>query len=284
MLLIIGLILVGAGGGFPVVNLWRRLSKAQGTALLRWVGIWAVKGLIGPFLVWMVFNSCFTDAFPPLIIEIQAAPRGWPTVEVFLFAAAFGFCIIGSYWAALTLGWWLQAMAEQAADRAEFRRVVLGFSLFLLPLAALIVWAFGGNSVGVAGVVWLGPIAQAVIPLAFPEKTAPTYSRAMIKMLGGKYAEAETAVIEELEKAEDDFKGWLMLAELYAHHFDDLAGAGRIIRETCAQAGTTVSEGCVAFNHLADWHLKLADDPVGARSALEEICGRFPETHMARMA
>jgi hypothetical protein len=106
----------------------------------------------------------------------------------------------------------------------------------------------------------------------------------MIKMLGDKYREAELAVIEELEQWEDDFNGWLMLAELYANHFDDLAGADRVIRDTCAQESTSVSEVCVAFNRLADWHLKLADDPVAARQALEEICRRFPETHMGRMA
>jgi len=40
----------------------------------------------------------------------------------------------------------------------------------------------------------------------------------------------------------------------------------------------------VAFNQLADWQLKLADDPAAARAALEEICRRFPDTHMSRMA
>ena len=132
--------------------------------------------------------------------------------------------------------------------------------------------------------VWLGPILRAVIPLAFPVKTAPSYHRAVVKMQGDRYREAESAVIEELEKSEDDFNGWLMLAELYAHHFDDLAGADRIIRETCAQAGANASEVCVAFNHLADWHLALAADPLAARRALEEICRRFPDTHMGRMA
>jgi hypothetical protein len=283
-MVLFGLIVTVAGFCLPAANLWGRLPKAQAADLRRWLRLWAVKGLAAPVLLWLVFNSSFSEAFPPLMIQIQAAPRGFATMRAFFATAGIGFCVIISYWAAMTLGWWLQVLETQAEDRRRFRRAVLGWSVFLAPLAVLIVCGFGAESAGVAGVVWLGLIAQAVIPLAFREKTAPTYSQAIIKMIGGKYLEAESAVIEELEKSEDDFNGWMMLAELYAHHFDDLAGADRIIRDTCAQAGTSVSEVCVAFHHLADWHLKLAADPLAAREALEEIGRRFPETHMARMA
>jgi tetratricopeptide (TPR) repeat protein len=279
-----GIIMIVAGVWMPASNLWRRLPKAQAADLRRWLRIWVVKGLAAPFLVWVVFNTGFSDRFPPLMEQIQAAPRGLATVEAFLDAMGDGFCIIGSYWAAMTLGWLLRELERQAEHRREFTRAVLGLSAFLAPLAVLIVWGFGAGAAGVAGVLWLAPVVQTVIPMAFREKTKPTYTRAVVKMQSDKYREAESAVIEELEKSEDDFNGWLMLAELYANHFDDLAGADRIIRDTCAQAQTTASEVCVAFNSLADWHLKLAGDPVAARAVLEEICRRFPQTHMERMA
>ena len=283
-MVLLGLIVVVAGVWAPASGLWERLPKSQAADLRRWLRLWALKGGAAPLAFWLVLNSGFSDMFPPLCDQIRTAPRGLATVEAFLDVAGTGFCVIGSYWGAVTLGWLLPALAEQVEDRRQFRLTVLGLSLFLLPLAALILCGFGAASAGVAGVVWLGPILHTVIPLAYPLKTAPSYHRAVVKMHGDKYREAESAVIEELEKSEDDFNGWLMLAELYANHFDDLAGADRIIRETCAQAGANASEICVAFNHLADWHLALAADPLAARRALEEICRRFPDTHMGRMA
>ena len=283
-MILLGIIVIIAGVGVPASNLLGRLPKAQAVDLRRWLRLWAIKGLAAPVLIWLIFNSGFSELFPPLMPQIQAAPRGWATVGTFLDVAAGGFFVIASYWAAVTLGWLLLGLEPQAADRRQFNRTVLGLSAFLVPLAVLILCGLGAESAGVAGVVWLGPLVQAVIPMAFRQKTAPTYVRAVVKMQRDKYREAESAVIAELEKSEDDFNGWLMLAELYADHFGDLAGAERIIRETCAQEGTNASEVCVAFNQLADWHLKLADDPAAARNALEEICRRFPETHMDRMA
>ncbi|MGA2175239.1 MAG: tetratricopeptide repeat protein [Verrucomicrobiota bacterium] len=280
----LGLIVTVAGVWVPASNLRERLPRSQAAVLRRWLRLWAIKGWAAPVLLWLIFNTSFSDSFPPLMAQIQAAPRGLATVAAFLEVAGIGFCVIASYWAAVTLGWLLRVLEAQALDRLQFRRTVLELSVFLVPLAVLIVCAFGVESAGVAGVVWLGPIVQTVIPLVFRERTAPLYTRAIIKMLGDKHREAELAVIEELEQWEDDFNGWLMLAELYANHFDDLAGADRVIRDTCAQASTSASEVCVAFNRLADWHLNLADDPVAAREALEEICRRFPETHMGRMA
>src|SRR5438105_13284608 len=76
----------------------------------------------------------------------------------------------------------------------------------------------------------------------------------------------------------------MMLAELYAIHFGDLAGAQRTIHEICAQPDATPSDISVALHRLADWQLKPGENPVGARDALEEICQRFPETHLATMA
>ena len=154
---------------------------------------------------------------------------------------------------------------------------VVGWSIFLLPLAALVLLGFGAAAAGVAGVVWLAAVAQSVIPLAFhAEEPVRAYHLAIAKMHRDKYQEAEEAVLEELEKEENDFNGWFLLAELYANHFGDLAGAGlhhpRNLRSTC----TNASQVCLAFNHLADWQLALAADPAAARQALEEICRRYP--------
>jgi hypothetical protein len=128
------------------------------------------------------------------------------------------------------------------------------------------------------------PILQQVLALQPEEKAAPMYTRAVVAMNFDKHHEAEAAVLEELEGCEEDFNGWMLLAELYANHFDDLVGAETLVRETCAQPSITPSQFAVAFHRLADWHLKLASDPVAARRALTEICRHHPRSHLDRMA
>src|SRR5581483_5691859 len=84
--------------------------------------------------------------------------------------------------------------------------------------------------------------------------------------------------LEELEKCQDDFDGWMMLADLYANHFHDLLDASRTIRDIVGQPQITPSQIAVAYHRLADWHLK-ANDPASARRALEEIGRRLPGSH-----
>jgi hypothetical protein len=122
------------------------------------------------------------------------------------------------------------------------------------------------------------------VPLISPQKRPPTYTRAVVSVNFGRYSEAESEVIRELENCEDDFDGWMLLAELYANHFHDLPAADRAIRDLCDQPNVNGSQVSVALNRLADWHLKLGEDPAAARVALDDICRRLPGTHMAKMA
>jgi hypothetical protein len=52
----------------------------------------------------------------------------------------------------------------------------------------------------------------------------------------------------------------------------------------CAQQTTTASQLAVGLHRLADWQLKLAQDPDAARRALLIICDRLRGTHLAHMA
>jgi hypothetical protein len=110
------------------------------------------------------------------------------------------------------------------------------------------------------------------------------YARAVARLKFGKYPEAEREIIHQLEKREDDFDGWMMLADLYANQFNDLPEAEQSILEICDQPKTTASQLSVALHRLADWHLQRAGDPAAARHALQMICDRLPGTHLARMA
>jgi len=122
------------------------------------------------------------------------------------------------------------------------------------------------------------------LPLALKKKIPPSYARAVARMKFGKYKDAEREVLEQLEKSEDNVEGWMMLADLYANHFNDLPEADRTIRELCGQPNVIGIQISLALHRLAEWHLSRADDPARARSALEEVCLRLPGTHFARMA
>jgi hypothetical protein len=60
--------------------------------------------------------------------------------------------------------------------------------------------------------------------------------------------------------------------------------AEQTILEICDQPKTTPSQIGIALNRLADWHLKISQDPDAARRVLVALCDRLRNTHMARMA
>jgi hypothetical protein len=161
-------------------------------------------------------------------------------------------------------------------------------AVFWSPVLPLALWGFaelcGWAALGFAAVLWLWPLTQYCLNLADFRETAPAYSHAIGKIKFGKYTEAEMAIIGELEKCETDFDGWMLMAELYAHHFHDLVEAEKTIHELCADPNTTLPQISIALHRLADWHLNLCENPTAARRVLEEICARMPGTHLEVMA
>jgi hypothetical protein len=262
----------------------QRLPPEQVPKLRRWFKNWMFKGLLTPFLLWMLFNAAAWDWLPPLLPDVEMAKlKGeWP--QMMQQVATLGLFVAGTYWAAVTVLWLLLVLWRQAADPRQFRNCVLIWSAMLGPVAVLITCFFGWRFAGLGATFCLLPILQQVVALQPERKAAPIYSRAIAAIHFDKYAEAEKAVIDELQSCEDDFDGWLLLAELYANHFNDLPGATKLIRETCEHPGTTPSQLAVACHRLADWQLKLAQDPAAARAALEVICRRHPRSHLDRMA
>jgi hypothetical protein len=262
----------------------QRLPNKRRTGFRRWLFKWGCKGLLIPLLAWTFLNAGIFDSMPPLIprfyYEIVAGHR----FQVLCDAMAIGILVIGSYWAAVTSGWLLATLGGQTEHRREFNHCVLLWSAFLGPMAWMLTSSFGWQFSGVAVTLWFLPILQRVLSLQPEQTLKPIYSQALAKLNLDKHKEAEQAVLEELEKCEDDFDGWLFLADLYANHFHDLAGAEEIIHQTCDHPGTTASQAAVAFHRLADWHLKLGNDPMAARRILHEICRRHPKSHLDHMA
>jgi hypothetical protein len=252
----------------------------------RWFKHWAIRGLGLPVLLWIIFNLGGSPVLPPLVTQVILGQvgGGWLGRMVALTVPAL--VIISSYWAGLTCIWLVVAFASHRNQRREFIITSLFWCAVMSPLAWLTVHAGGWEAVGFAAILCFGPIVHYAYAAAGTETFVPPplYTRAIVNLKFGKYNEAEAEVIQELEKHEEDFDGWMMLADLYANNFHDLAEADRTVRGLITQPNITPTQISIAFHRLADWHLKLRDDPVAARHALEQISRQIPGTHLDHMA
>jgi hypothetical protein len=283
VVLILGAVFVGAAWGL----VWRLAPDRYRGPGRRWLTVWSLKGLLVPLALWAVMNLGISWELQPFMPQVQAAQNGggrW--FPVFLRVAANGVFIVCSYWMAATLAWAVvrAGLATEGDSRRNFKALCwTGFLGMIVP--ALIIMMIGGwPSLGLAAGAILVPIAGYAPGMLRPKKLPPMYARAVARMKFGKYTEAEWEIIHELEKSEDDFEGWMMLAELYANHFHDMNEAEQTILGICDHASTSPSQLAVALHRLADWHVKHAGDPEAARRALEMICSRLPGTHLAHMA
>jgi hypothetical protein len=253
----------------------------------RWVLSWFAKGLLLPSTIWLLMNIGLSLWIQPFMPQIQyAQSQGGPWFGTLLMYFIVGFFIVSSYWAASTLGWTLlkESHGLQGDALIDFK-ALCATCCIVAALPALGVFLIGHLSgLGFALVLMLAPIAGYAPNILGRKKMTPMYARAIAKMKFGKYREAEMDVIGELEKQEDDFDGWMMLADLYANQFHDMQEAEQTILEICDQPKTTPSQIGVALNRLADWRLKVSQDPEAARRVLLALCDRLRNTHMARMA
>lgn len=282
-LLVLSGILVAIGWGMT----FRLTPEPVRPQVLRWLRGWSAKGLLAPLIIWSAMNLGLSWRLQPFMPEVQAAQNsGGDWVPEFLRVAAIGLFVISSYWAAGTLVWTLvgtgKAIDEEA--RKDFKALCWTCSLGLLIPALLVLALAGWAGCGVAALMILVPLAGYTPALLTPHQLPPMYARAVARIKFGKYSEAEWEIIRELEKCEDDVEGWMMLADLYANHFHDLNEAERTIMELCDQPKLTPTQLSVALHRLADWQLKLAQDPDAARRSLQVICDRLKGTHLARMA
>jgi hypothetical protein len=252
-----------------------------------WLLGWSLKGLLVPAAIWTLMNVGLSWSLQPFMPSVQMARYhgvGW--FAVFLEVLIQGGFILASCWSAVTLAWTLvrAGLATTGEARSNFKGLFWTCFLGMLVPALIFVLLGGWPLYGMAALLVLVPMAGYAPGILHPAKAPPMYARAIARMKFGKYAEAEWEIIRELEKCEDDFNGWLMMAELYANHFHDLAEAEQTVLEICDNPNTTPSQLAVVLHRLADWQLKMAEDPDAARRALQMIADRLPGTHLARMA
>ncbi len=282
---------LSALGGAFVAAVWalvyRLTPEHRRRQILRWLAAWSLKGVVLPVAFWAIINIGLSFELQPFMPQIQLSRNsGGHWYLPYLRFVGYGIFIITSYWAALTLAWALSRVAAmtEGEGRANFKALSWTCLLGMFIPAAIIQVVGGWITLGLAALVVLAPLAGAAPAVLQIKKLPPMYARALARIKFGKYAEAEWEIIRELEKSEDDFQGWLMLAELYANQFHDLREAEQTILEICDQPKLSPSQLAVALHRLADWQLKLASDPDAARRALQIICDRLPGTHLARMA
>ncbi len=269
------------------VMAWQLIPERGRAQQIRWLRTWSIKGLLVPFALWVVMNIGVSRDLQPFMPQIQAAQNsGGSWFPAFVRIVMVGLFVITSYWAATTLGWIVvrEGVDLEEDARANFKALCWTCSLGMLLPALIIVLLGGWPLLGMAATAILAPIAGYMPSILHTRKLPPMYARAVARMKFGKYTEAEKEIIRELEKCDDDFEGWMMMADLYANHFNDLAGAEQVILEICDQPRTTTSQLSIALHRLADWQLKLGGDLDAARRTLQMICDRLRGTHLAHMA
>lgn len=99
-----------------------------------------------------------------------------------------------------------------------------------------------------------------------------------------QFPEAIAEVRKQLEKFPNDLGGQMLLAEIYANNLQDLQSAEVVVQKILQQPEHSPGQIAGALHALADWHLKLAQDPDSARLALEKIIERFPASQWAQTA
>jgi tetratricopeptide (TPR) repeat protein len=279
-------ILMVAGCCIHAWQHWHGLFGRGNPIVRREFRLWLLKGFAGPWLLWVLLNAGLLPGFPPLLLEAASAVGLKNRLLAAGIVALQALFVIGFVWASMTYAWLIALVWPRVEEeyRGQLFSAVLTWTLLLLPVGIL--WTFMGGwaYAGFGAALWLAPITHYTVPLISPHKRPPTYARALVRVNLGKYSEAESEVLRELENCEDDFDGWMLLADLYANHFHDLPAADRAVRDLCEQPNVNPSQVSVALNRLADWHLKLGEDPAAARVALDCICQKLPGTHMAKMA
>jgi hypothetical protein len=280
-LMLLGPVLVAACG-----LAYRLVPENARRQWWRWLLGWSLKGLLAPAVIWTLMNVGLSWSLPPFMPAVQAAQNRGAWLAVLLGVLIQGGFVLASCWSAVTLAWMLAraAMAATGEARSNFKGLFWTCFIGMLVPALIIALLGGWPAYGLAAMLILVPMAGYAPGILHPPKHPPMYARAIARIKFGKYAEAEWEIIRELEKCEDDFEGWLMMADLYANHFHDLGEAEQTVLEICDHPNTTAPQLAVALHRLADWQLKLAGDPDAARRALQMICDRLPGTHLARMA
>jgi hypothetical protein len=279
---------------------WSALEDRDDFSLRLWFALWLGQGVLLPLALWNLLDWLWrTRPRAVATAAMQgvagvAMPVGWNVTwpsrsEIFsAWWPASGFealLFLISIWAAVNFAWILGTAAPRVENRRSAWLMAGLMGLLVLPFALPLALVVGVPAIGWSVALWLGVMAHMLVGACDPVPIhLPSYSGAVGHLKRGRFDQAEEAILEQLERVEDDYSGWMMLAELYAVHFRDLPTADRTVHDLCAQPNVNASQIAASLHKLADWYLAVDDNPVAARSVVEEIELLYPNTHLAFMA
>ncbi|MDB6026142.1 MAG: hypothetical protein JWM68_2365 [Verrucomicrobiales bacterium] len=131
--------------------------------------------------------------------------------------------------------------------------------------------------------IMLSPLTDAFDGGDVEQKAKALYSAAEAKRKRGHFHEAIQEIHKQLEVYPYDFHGLLMLAEIQAQNFQDLAAAQvtvDLISDTHKEMPSQVS---AAYMAMGDWYLKESQVEE-ARRNFERINELFPNTSFSQLA
>jgi tetratricopeptide (TPR) repeat protein len=179
----------------------------------------------------------------------------------------------------LIFKWVLTFLIVGAAFYVSRGAISLTDVLVALVAALMLIIIWGAN---------IGAILSKPFTMLYEDNTEleakPYYSIAEAQRKRGNYTESISHIRKQLAKFPTDFQGQMMLAEIQAENFNDVQGAQVIIHHICEQEGHAPRNIAYAFNTLADWHLKYAQDRDAARQALEKIVELYPKLDLGLIA
>ena len=265
---------------------WRKVDAADREKQFHFA-MHVLKGFAVPVLVWVVLNVGWIPSFTPFLpqtADLMTNPRPPGYVAKMILSFGSSLTTIGSVFSGVTLAM-LLVQSEKRADQ-QFSRgsKLLIAASWTAGIAALV--SVGAAATGFTLVLIVLPVLHfRTAEISAEERTSvPMYAHAEAHMKFGRIEDAESSIIDELEKEPDDFDGWMMLARIYAREHEDLEEAAATVHQLIRQPNVSVFQASLALNQLADWHLELASDPVAARAALTTILDLHPGTQSARMA
>jgi hypothetical protein len=282
--LLLVVVIVGVVG-WSVRRLSVEADDEDSTFIIDWP--WFTRGVVAPAALWFLMNIGLSFHLQPFMPSIQFAKNaGGNWLSPFLRVMDGGLILICSFWGAFTLIWMLLRVHREIREdmKLEFHGVCFtALAIMFLP-AAFLIYLWGWWALGLSVMLICTPIAAYASPVIRKPMKAPGYSRAVARMKFGKYAQAEAEILKQLETAENDFDGWMMLAELHATRFKELREGEQIVLDVCLQPDISPSQISVALHKLADWQISVASDTEAAARSLDLISDRLPGTHLAYMA
>jgi hypothetical protein len=246
---------------------------------------WWIQGALVPAVAWGIVNLGFFRRFPPLIPKIAIAQNAHdPWFSLWVDSIVSGGAFVVICWGAVTYAWMIFAIARDLRESEDFRWALKFVGAPLLLVAFVISYRSPWTMFPCAVLLVLMPLVHRSLNAVEKPAPVPTYGSALGKINFGKYEAAEIEVINQLEKKDNDFNGWMMLAELYATKYQRLEDAAQVVVDICRDPSITEVEASLACNKLADWQLEIGQNPQAARAALDLLIQRAPGSHVAKMA